>query len=256
MAATDDERAEAADRFADRRIFVSVVAYADADVVATVRHALAAAARPSRLRFGICHLHDDTSNDADPFGDDPRIALDRVSIRDGGPIGWARARTQVHFDAEPYVLQVDPPVRFAQGWDRRMIELLESTGRARPMITDRRTPGLLFAPGRFVVDVPSDPWITADVEELTVAIRAYTHGYDVVPLDEELVVGTDRDPVLRSVDPDEGLAARVRVDGLIGGDHRSMGRHGLGSLRTIAAYECLTGRRVADVVASGVAERQ
>lgn len=253
MAATGDERG---DRFADRRIFVSVVAFPDDDVVAMVRDALATADRPTRLRFGICHLHDHTVTESDPFGDDPRIALDRVPIDEGTPIGRARSRTQVLYDAEPYVLQIDPPVRFAEGWDRRLIELLESTGRARPMITHSRTPGLLFAHGRFVLDVPADPLVTADVEELTVAIRSYTHGYDVVPYDEELVVRTTGDRVPRSAQPGDRLAARSRAERLIHGDHRSMGRYGLGSLRTIAAYERHSRRRLLDELASSPPERE
>lgn len=39
--------------------------------------------------------------------------------------------------------------------------------------------GMLFAPGRFVEDVPYDPDIYFDGEEITLAARAFTHGYDL-----------------------------------------------------------------------------
>lgn len=38
---------------------------------------------------------------------------------------------------------------------------------------------LLFAPGRFVADVPYDPELYFQGEEITLAIRAFTHGYDL-----------------------------------------------------------------------------
>ncbi len=39
--------------------------------------------------------------------------------------------------------------------------------------------GLLFAPGRFVREVPYDPYIYFNQEEITLAARAFTHGWDV-----------------------------------------------------------------------------
>jgi hypothetical protein len=239
MAATGDERG---DRFADRRIFVSVVAFSHHDVVATVRDALDTADRPTRLRFGICHLHDHTATDVDPFGDDPRIAVDRIPIDEGGPIGCARARTQLHYDSDPYVLQVDAPVRFAEGWDRRLVDQLESTTSARPMIADRLTPGLLFAHGRFVVDVPADPQMTEELEALTTMLRAYTHGYDVSWSNDPAVRRVGAARMSPPVDRVASLVARDRAERLIGGDDRGMGRYGLGFLRTIAAHEHHAGR--------------
>jgi hypothetical protein len=38
---------------------------------------------------------------------------------------------------------------------------------------------LLFAPGQFVVDVPYDPELYFWGEEITLAVRAFTHGYDL-----------------------------------------------------------------------------
>jgi glycosyltransferase involved in cell wall biosynthesis len=39
--------------------------------------------------------------------------------------------------------------------------------------------GLIFAPGLFVRDVPYDPYMYFDNEEVTLAARAFTHGWDV-----------------------------------------------------------------------------
>ena len=60
MASLDDaQRREIEARFADRRVFVQIAAYRDADLPHTVRSALARAARPARVRVGICHQYDD-----------------------------------------------------------------------------------------------------------------------------------------------------------------------------------------------------
>ena len=37
----------------------------------------------------------------------------------------------------------------------------------------------LFAPGKFVEDVPYDPELYFHGEEISLALRAFTHGYDL-----------------------------------------------------------------------------
>jgi len=59
--------------------------------------------------------------------------------------------------------------------------------RLRPDLAGQRRPArarflsahLLFAPGRFITDVPYDPELYFHGEEITLAIRAFTHGYDL-----------------------------------------------------------------------------
>jgi len=61
------------------------------------------------------------------------------------------------------------------------------SARAMPHWQERTAPmrarflgaGMLFTPGSFVADVPYDPELYFDGEEITLAIRAFTHGYDL-----------------------------------------------------------------------------
>jgi hypothetical protein len=52
-------------------------------------------------------------------------------------------------------------------------------GRARPVRARFFSGGFAFADGRFVRDVPADPDHYFNTEEITLTIRAYTHGYDL-----------------------------------------------------------------------------
>jgi hypothetical protein len=57
--------------------------------------------------------------------------------------------------------------------------MTDAATRAVPMRARFLGAGMVFAPGRFVADVPYDPELYFDGEELTLAIRAFTHGYDL-----------------------------------------------------------------------------
>ena len=275
MTWTDEERIAVADRFADHRIFVSIVAFRDRELAATIRRAFDAADRPSRLRFGICHQFDEENASLlDGYVDDPRVVVDRVPFRESRGAGWARARANGLFDSERYVLQLDAPTEFVDGWDRRLIDLLGSTGSARPIITGyppaaggsdggtsprglmapaavgsvlttRLTAGELFTHGRFVIDVPADPEISADAEDLTLTLRAYTHGHDFFRPTESILYRRYEDAAPRPSDADDERgrrASRETLACLLRGDDRGMGARGLGCLRTIAAYDDFVGR--------------
>jgi hypothetical protein len=56
---------------------------------------------------------------------------------------------------------------------------LTLSGAKQPQPTAFLSGHFIFAHGRFVRDVPYDPEIPFDGEEDSMAIRAYTHGYDM-----------------------------------------------------------------------------
>jgi hypothetical protein len=56
------------------RIFVSVASYRDQFLPFTLRSALAQAAHPERLSFGVCWQADETEN-LDEWQDDPRFRI-------------------------------------------------------------------------------------------------------------------------------------------------------------------------------------
>jgi hypothetical protein len=265
----DAQRREIEERFGDRRIFVQVAAYRDGDLPNTVRSALAHAASPARIRFGICHQYDDRTIAAlEEWRDDPRITVDRISADASRGVGWARARTQALWDHEPYTLQVDAHTRFADGWDERFVAMLDSVDRDRPILSgpplrfhigadgiEHREaqragrarhhwprpalePRHLFTVGRFCRDVPYDERITAGDEAIDLAVRAYTHGYDLRIPDECLVWHWKEHPFPRHPGDRRVRSARGGSVPL-----------GLGGARTVAAYEHFAGlRRTGSVV--------
>ena len=113
--------------------------------------------------------------------------------------------------------------------------------------------GHLFTIGRFVRDVPYDPDIYYRGEEITLALRAYTHGYDLFWPHENLLwhwydhgapLHWDDDPTYwRFQERTEEVVRR-----LLTGDDEGMGRFGLGRRRTLAQYEQLLGFSLARAI--------
>lgn len=106
------------------RIFISIPAYRDPDLVRTVRDLAAKAARPEALVFAIFEQNDEpASADAWPAG--IRVWHESVpAAASQGPC-WARARIQERYDGEEFYLQLDAHHRFVAGWDEFLIAELE-----------------------------------------------------------------------------------------------------------------------------------
>ncbi len=111
----------------DAQIFVAIAAYTDPELPRTLEDALATAAAPNRLRFGICWQADRSSPiDLGRFRRDARFRFFDTTIQEslGGP--WARNIVQSMWRGEAYTLQVDSHMKFEPDWDSRLIEMLES----------------------------------------------------------------------------------------------------------------------------------
>ena len=252
-------------------------------------------------------------SDLEPWSDDPRFLVDAVPHTRSLGVCWARSRVQSLYDDEPYFLQIDAHMRFADGWDDRCVRMLESVESERPLITNyplaftlrsdgtedreedssarrlglepshpvsslrqRSEPvprsshpgrqhfiaaGHIFTVGRFCRDIPYDPRIYYHGEEITLAVRAYTHGYDLYyPNENVLWHWYDHPNRLHWQDHanHSKLDARAgeRVARLLRGG-QGLGRYGLGNRRTVAAYEHLAGlrlpgRKLGDALRAGV----
>lgn len=280
-------------------IFVQIASYCDRDLANTVRSAIDGAARPDRLRFGICHQFDDaTRGSLDEWRGDPRFCIDDVVASDSGGACWARARTQQAWNGEEFTLQVDAHMRFAPGWDSSCVRMLGMIESDRPLLSnypprfrvepdgsefrgspthplrlgailddprrrfrlrseatapcDRpgRNPFIsanhFFTLGRFCADVPYDPDVYFIGEEISLSVRAYTHGYDAHHPSESVLWHWYRHPSrLHWHDHrDHGardLVARRRLRRLLEGDDHGFGPFGLGRRRTVADFEHLAG---------------
>lgn len=287
------------DRFADRRILITIAGYRDTELPATITNAIAQAAYPEHLRFAICHQFDDRTRDQlSPWHDDPRFQIDAVPHSDSRGCCWARSRTFEHYDDEPYLLQIDAHMRFAARWDIRYIEMLESIPSPLPVLTTYPPPyrfdddgtviydmavgvqrlviervthdlttvqkthvvddlsaplpspsiaaGQIFTRGRFCTDVPYDPEIYFSGEEISLAARAFTHGYDLFAPNENLIWHLyDHDEPKHwedhasHADAQQTAVDRLRL--LFQGDHKHLGKYGLGPARSLAAFERMAG---------------
>ena len=106
--------------------------------------------------------------------------------------------------------------------------------------------GNLFTLGRFCRDVPYDPDIYFTGEEINLAVRAYTHGYDLYYPNECLLWHWyDHPSRLHWQDHDDhgrlDEISQHRLQLLLTGDDAELGHLGAGRQRTVAAYEHFSG---------------
>ena len=126
----------------NNRIFVSIAAYRDPQLNATVTDCLSKARNPDCLRFGICWQH---GNDEvrPPFAGDRFQVLD-IFWKDSQGACWARAEAMKLWRGERWFLQVDSHCRFAPGWDETLIRMMGETASPKPVLSTYATP---FTPG-------------------------------------------------------------------------------------------------------------
>ena len=298
------------------RIFVSIASYRDPQLLPTIADCLAKARYPQDLRFTICWQH--ATDEPAPPVDDPRFRVIDVDFRASRGACWARAEIMQLWSGEEFYLQIDSHHRFVPEWDRRLLELVELTGSAKPVISTYPppfTPGdphqlinepmqinfdrftedgiptfkptpiidpdrtwplrarflgacFLFTIGDFVSQVPYDPELYFIGEEITLAIRAYTHGFDLFhPPDVVAWHYYTRAAEVKHWDDHRSgtllgepwfemdRRSRTKVASMLVGRHP--GPFGDGTARTLQEYEAYVGldfarRRVQDHTLTGL----
>ena len=124
-------------------IFVSIAAYRDPQLNATVADCLSKAHRSDRLRFGICWQHGEDDSPP-PYAGDPRLQIVDIPWRNSKGACWARAEAMKLWRGERWFLQVDSHCRFAPGWDETLIRMMGQTASPKPVLSTYATP---FTPG-------------------------------------------------------------------------------------------------------------
>ena len=124
-------------------IFVAIPAYRDAELVPTVLDALATAASPDSLTFGICWQHAD-DEDLGPLRSHRQVRVAEFDYREARGLGWARAQASSLYDGSEYVLQLDSHHRFVPGWDQLLISQLALAPSDKPVLS---TWGPHYVPG-------------------------------------------------------------------------------------------------------------
>jgi hypothetical protein len=120
----------------------------------------------------------------------------------------------------------------------------------------------LFAPGSYVEDVPCDPDLYYSCAEITLAIRAFTHGYDLFAPGQHILwhdcARVHRRKHWDDHTPENGVARSWHDRYTAGLDKIAgflaepwLGSYGLGTARTVADYEAYAGisfgnRRIQD----------
>ncbi|MEJ8838753.1 GlcNAc-transferase family protein [Ramlibacter sp. AN1133] len=295
------------------RLFVSIASYCDPVLAFTLRRAVAAAADPRRLHFGVVDQSPaGTPRVAHPGGG-CRLSQVRLGVEDARGPCWARAIAMSLHEGEEWFLQLDAHMDFDAGWDERLVAAARALGapgrplaistypaafrlvqggvvrdtltrgvlaqvvkpgasfeaghpvlpfQAHPVDTDAPLPafhvgaGCLFAPGRIVQQFPYDPWLYFHGEEQALALRLYTHGWDVFHIPDLPIHHQYNEPgpdaPARPLHWDAAHDAdrevdwwtrerhsRARLARLVAG--KDLGVYGLGAMRTLADFAAFSG---------------
>lgn len=217
-------------------IFVSIAAYRDPDLAATIASALEQAARPDRVSIGVVLQYDTlcASDDGWLRRDDAlidplfnRVRWSRVDYRDAaGPCPARALALSRLYREEDFVLQIDSHTRFRPNWDDELVTVWRQCDSDRAILTaypmdfahvgdlrptllapdtfdddgilrivgrilrkswDQPIPSPLWCAGfsfcaasALVQVVPYDPYLGYLFfgEEVDIAARLWTHGYD------------------------------------------------------------------------------
>lgn len=278
------------------QIFVQIASYRDSELTATVQDAIKKAANPQRLSFGIVWQ-------GKPGVD--LLSLDYLHCcrfllvdadRSHG-VCWARSKTQLLWEGEPYTLQIDSHMRFVPGWDDLLLHMLAHCPSSKPLLTayppaytppdtlhpgeparlaashfteqgilslvsgtslsDYTRPqlgmfmaaGFWFAPAQILSDIPYDPLLYFQGEEISLAVRAWTHGWDIYHPNqiacyhEYTRLGKPRhwDDHHQWWQLDQ--VAHQRLNFLLGieSGEINLDRYGLGMQRSLSSYEQFSG---------------
>ncbi len=287
------------------RIFVQIASYRDPQCQWTVKDLFAKATRPERINVGICWQFvkdEDAICFTEPYPFPDQVKVLEIDARESQGVCWARGLTQKMWDGEEFTLQIDSHMRFEQGWDEMLLQMLKQCDDPDAVLTcyapgftppDKLekdwifgmsakefdvhgiflmtgAPGfavkdglpmapfpgayasanMLFGPSRMIADVPYDPHLYFFGEEITMAVRLWTHGYNIYHPNRLVIYhdwNRDKRPTHFSDHKDWGVQndkSFARVKHMLGTDNcpdpevlRELDIYGLGSKRSLAAYQ-------------------
>ena len=280
-------------------IFISIAAYRDSEITPTVQDALAKAANPDKISFGI--VWQGLPEDEILIRDLKNLSNCRIieiEAHKSLGAGWARSLAQRLLYDEDFILQLDSHHRFEQDWDQILLETWAQCKTEKPILSGYPPPyippayfepghvptriaakvfddfgilglkpvgnltnyeepqigmflagGFIFAKSQFYLEVPYDPFIYFQGEEISLSVRAWTAGWDIF-YPHRIIL---RHYYLRSDEvkhwkdnrywTDLDIKSRRRVLNLLTANNgdQYLGVYGLGSQRTLKEYEEFTG---------------
>ncbi len=118
-------------------IFVSIAAYRDIECQWTIRDLFEQAANPDAIFVGVVwQLVRGEDDDCLVIRTRERqIREVFIDAADSLGVCWARHQAQQLYRGETYTLQIDSHMRFAPGWDRELISILQACPSDRPVLS-------------------------------------------------------------------------------------------------------------------------
>lgn len=104
--------------------------------------------------------------------------------------------------------------------------------------------GQIFTRGQFCRDVEYDPELYYSGEEINLAVRAFSHGYDSFVPNQDLLWHRYKHSMPThwgDHSETQHKTAIERLHTLLLGDHTLLGKHGLGTVRTLSDFEQYAG---------------
>ena len=290
------------------RIFVAIPCYRDTECQWTVQDLFLKASSPDRVFVGICwQIVPEEDSDCfilpSPRPEQTRTVTFHATKSEG--VGWARYQVHKLWRGEPYVMNIDSHMRFAEGWDKRLLIQLKKCSAPKPVLStypsgyvppnqldlpsipvlcasyfnkdgvlvntarpvppkcapDVPIPSMLYAAGfsfsssLLLEEVPYDPYIYFQGEEIAMATRMWTYGWDLFAPIETLIYHAYGKKLHRKTHMADNCdwlkrerMSRARVAHLIGSVRsnddntlKDMEAYGLGTARTLEDYQRLSG---------------
>lgn len=123
-----------------QKIFVSIAAYRDPELLPTIKNLLETADEPTLLTLciGWQHANEDEWDELDEYKNDNRFTILDIPYNQAKGVCWMRAQIQKHISDEEYYLQLDSHHRFTKGWDtilKDWINYFRCKGVNKPIIS-------------------------------------------------------------------------------------------------------------------------
>ncbi len=151
-------------------LFVSIASYCDPLLPATLQRAVATAAQPQRLHFGVV----DQSPMGSPRVSTPppaRLSQVQLDVRDARGPCWARAIAMSLYDGEDWFLQLDAHMDFDPGWDECLVAQAQALGAPRRRLAISSYPDALRLVDGQLVRQPTTAGVLAQVVKPGHALR-------------------------------------------------------------------------------------
>ena len=118
-------------------IFIQIASYRDRELIPTLQDAIIKATYPERLHFGIVwqYGYPEELDYIKPLETLQDCQIKLIPADESLGVCWARSITQHLRNGEKYTLQIDSHMRFVEGWDELLIQMIQTCPSAKPVLT-------------------------------------------------------------------------------------------------------------------------